>query len=54
MMDYQEEDMTNCQDPMEPEIDCIVRIRMEIGTLSKQGEERLIEILGMTEGFQQA
>jgi hypothetical protein len=27
---------------------------MEIGTLSKQGEERLIEILGMTEGFQQA
>ena len=54
MMDYQKDDMTNFQDPLEPEIDCITRIRMEIGVLSKQGEERLIEVLGTTEGFQQA
>ena len=54
MIDYQEDDMTNCQDPLEPEINRIAWIRMEIGTLSKQGEERLIEVLGTTEGFQQA
>jgi hypothetical protein len=54
MMDYQDDSQDNLQDPMEPEIDCIARIRMEIGALSKDGEERLIEVLGLTEGFQQA
>jgi len=53
MMDQQEDDMGNCQDPLEPEIDRIARIRMEIGALSKEGEERLIEVLGSTEGPQQ-
>jgi hypothetical protein len=33
MMDYQDDNQDNLQDPMEPEIDCITRIRMEIGTL---------------------
>jgi Retrotransposon gag protein len=54
MMDYQDNNQDNLQDPMEPEINCIARICMEIGTLSKDGEERLIEVLGSTEGFQQA
>jgi hypothetical protein len=54
MMDHQDDNMGNCQDPLEPEIDQIARIWMEIGTLSKEGEERLIEVLGSTEGFQQA
>jgi Zinc knuckle len=54
MIDYQDDNQDNLQDPMEPEIDCIARIRMEIGTLSKDGEERLIKVLGSTEGFQQA
>jgi hypothetical protein len=54
MMDYQDDNANNLQDPMEPEIDCIARICMEIGTLSKDGEERLIEVLGSTKGFQQA
>jgi hypothetical protein len=54
IMDYQDDDANNLQDPMEPEIDCIARIHMEIGMLSKDGEERLIEVLGSTEGFQQA
>jgi hypothetical protein len=54
MMDYQDDDANNLQDPMEPEIDHIARICMEIGALSKDGEERLIEVLGSTEGFQQA
>jgi hypothetical protein len=54
MMDSLEEDMGNLQDPLEPEVDCIARIRLEISALSKEGEEKLIEVLGSTEGFQQA
>jgi hypothetical protein len=54
MIDYQDDNLGNLQDPMEPEIDCIVRIHMEIGVLSKDREERLIKVLGSTEGFQQA
>jgi hypothetical protein len=51
MMDYQDDNQDNLQDPMEPEIDRIARIRMEIGALSKDGEERLIKVLGSTKGF---
>jgi hypothetical protein len=51
MMDQQEDDMGNCQDPLEPEIDQIARIRMEIGMLSIVGEERLIKVLESTKGF---
>jgi hypothetical protein len=54
MMDYQDNNQDNLQDPMEPEIDRIAWIHMEIGALSKDGKERLIEVLGSTEGFQQA
>jgi hypothetical protein len=54
MMDYQDDSQDNLQDPMEPEIDRIARIRTEISALSKDGEERLIEVLGSTKGFQQA
>ena len=48
------EEMGNLQEPLEPEVDCIARIQMEIGALSKEREEKLIEVLGNTEGFQQA
>jgi hypothetical protein len=54
MMDYQDNDMGNCQEPLELEIDRIARICMEISVLSKEGEEKLIKGLGSTEGFQQA
>ena len=56
MMDYQDDNMGDLQDPLEPEIDCIARIRIEIVTLSKEGEERLIDVLGQTDSlcFQQA
>ena len=54
MMDSLEEDMGNLQDPLEPKIDHIARIHSEISTLSKEGEEKLIGVLGSTEGFQQA
>ena len=56
MMDYQDDNMGDLQDPLEPEIDRITRICMEIGALSKEGEERLIDVLGQTDspGSQQA
>ena len=54
MMDSLEEDMGNLQDPLEPEVDHIARLHSEISALSKEGEEKLIEVLGSTEGFQQA
>jgi hypothetical protein len=51
MMDYQDDNQDNLQDPIELEIDCIARICMEIGTLSRDREERLIKVLGSTKGF---
>jgi hypothetical protein len=52
-MDAYEEEMEMLPDPMEPEIDRIARLKAEIDSLSREGNDQLIENLGNS-GFQEA
>jgi hypothetical protein len=53
LMDAYEEEMEMLPKPMEPKIDRIARLKAKIDSLSKEGNDQLIENLGNS-GFQGA